>query len=100
VASFVNRVTLVLAGERVEIRTNAGDQLNAERGIGAGKSPLELPVELGMRVWFSALRRQHPEHPAAKNFRAFVEDLEEGTEEEPDDEAAGLDPTRPADSDD
>jgi hypothetical protein len=93
----VNRVDLVLAGERVQIKTNAGDQLNAERGI--GKSPMDSPVELGLRVWWSALRRQWPDLPQAKTFRAFVDDLEEADEEERP-ELDGLDPTLPAASDD
>jgi hypothetical protein len=92
----VNRVDLVLAGEHVAIRTNAGDQLTAERGI--GKSPMDSPVELGLRVWWSALRRQWPDLPAAKSFRTFVEDLEQADEEERP-ELDGLDPTRPAASD-
>ena len=73
--------------------TNAGDQLTAERGI--GESPLNCPVELGMRVWWSAFKRRYPDHPAAKTFRAFVESLE--AMDEQDTGAAGngngLDPT-------
>jgi hypothetical protein len=91
-------VDLVLAGERVQIITNAGDQLNAERGVGKGVA--DSPVELGLRVWWCALRRQWPDIPAAKNFRTFVEDLDSADEEEPEDaELAGMDPTRPAASD-
>lgn len=91
---------LVVGGERYPIVTNAGDQLNAERGI--GKSPMDSPVELGLRVWWCALRRTWPDAPAAKSFRTFVEDLESGDEEEPADEDADyapLDPIRPAASD-
>jgi hypothetical protein len=90
-------VDLVVAGERLQIVTNAGDQLNAERGI--GHTPMDSPVELGLRVWWCALRRTFPDTPAAKSFRTFVEDLERADEEEPADEDADyapLDPTRPA----
>jgi hypothetical protein len=94
-------VDLVVAGERLQIVTNAGDQLNAERGI--GHTPMDSPVELGLRVWWCALRRTFPDTPAAKSFRTFVEDLERADEE--DDEAdfdsdmGPMDPTRPAASD-
>jgi hypothetical protein len=94
--SFNNRVTMVLSGEEVKITTAAWDQLNAERAIGSGVQ--DHPIELGMQVWYSALRRQHPDHPAAKAFRMFVESLEAAEEEDtagPD----GLDPTRPVASD-
>lgn len=97
VPSFVNRVTLTLAGEPVKIQTAAWDQLNAERAIGTGV--MEHPVELGMQVWYSALRRSHPDHACAKSFRVFVESLESADEEEPTDTGPDdLDPTRPADS--
>jgi hypothetical protein len=92
-------VELTLNGERVRITTRAGDQLNAERGI--GQSPLNSPVELGMRVWWSALRRQYPDHPAAKTFREFVDELDGGDElDEMDEDPPGLDPTRLVDTDD
>jgi prophage DNA circulation protein len=94
VPSFVNRVTLTLAGEDVKIQTAAWDQLNAERAIGAGV--MEHPVELGMQVWFSALKRQHPDHEAARNFRTFVESLEAAEEEDTSAGPEEMDPTRPA----
>lgn len=96
--SFVNRVHLMLNGEKVSITTRASDQLNAERGI--GESPMNFPVELGMRVWWSALRRQWPDHPAAKDFRSFVDALDGADEEEgpPRENFDELDPTPPADS--
>lgn len=99
--SFVNTVDLVLDGERVRITTRASDQLNAERGI--GKNPMDSPVELGMRVWWCALRRARPDLPAAKDWRTFVEALEASDDVEPEDEIPGvepLDPTRPAALDD
>jgi len=94
--SFVNRVTLTLSGDDVKITTAAWDQLNAERAIGAGV--MERPVELGMQVWYSALKRQHPDHEAARNFRTFVESLEAATEEDAGAKTDEMDPTRPADS--
>ena len=97
VPSFVNRITLTLAGEEVKITTAAWDQLNAERAIGRGV--MESPVELGMQIWYSALRRQHPEHPCAKTFRVFVESLE-ASEDEDEAGADTMDPTRRADTDD
>jgi hypothetical protein len=60
-------------------------------------------VELGLRVWWCALRRTWPDAPAAKSFRTFVEDLDSADEEEqPDEDAdfAPLDPTLPAASED
>jgi|SRR5215831_740973 len=89
---FVNRIVLTLAGDEVKITTAAWDQLNAERAIGRGV--MESPVELGMQVWYSALKRMHPEHPCAKTFRIFVESLE-ASEDEEDSEPESLDPTRP-----
>jgi len=91
--SFVNTVILTLAGEEVKITTNAWDQLSAESSVGAGV--MEHPVALGMHVYYAALKRQHPEHPTAKTFRAFV-DVLEATEDEDDD--TPLDPTLPADT--
>ena len=94
--SFVNTVDLTVDGERLRIKTNAGDQLNAERGI--GKSPMDFPVELGMRVWYCAFKHGYPDHPAAKAFGRFVEALEGGDELEPDgEELDPMDPTRLAD---
>lgn len=96
--SFVNWVTLTLDGEAVKVKTNAGDQLTAERAL---NGPLmEHQAELGMRVWYSALRRQHPDHPASKSFRAFVEALEGADEEDETATRDDLDPTQPVGSDD
>jgi hypothetical protein len=88
---------MTLAGEEVKITTAAWDQLNAERAIGQGVQ--DHPIELGMQVWYSALRRQHPDNPAAKSFRMFVESLEEADEEDTAAGPDGLDPTRPVASD-
>lgn len=98
--SFINTVDLVLDGETVRIVTRASDQLNAERGI--GKSPMDSPVELGMRVWWCALRRARPDLPSAKDFRSFVEALEAADEQEPDEppDLDPLDPIRPVALDD
>jgi len=54
-----------------------------------------------MRVWWNALRRQYPDHPSSKNFRAFVDALDEAEEVEPasEDEPDALDPTLEAGSD-
>jgi hypothetical protein len=92
-------VDLVLDGEKLRIVTSAQDQLNAERGL--GHSPADTPVELGMRVWWCALRRAYPEHPCSKNFRAFVDALDEADEINPpaEDEPDPLDPTLEAGSD-
>lgn len=97
--SFRVKVDLVLDGETVRIQTSAHDQLNAERGL--GHSPAETPVELGLRVWWCALRRSYPDRPEAKTFRAFVDALEEANEIEPraEDEPDPLDPTLEAGSD-
>ena len=92
--SFRTTVRLTVGGEAFEVRTNAGDQLTAERGI--GENPMNFPVELGMRVWWSAFKRANPEHPAARHFRTFVEDLDAADEETPADvDGNGLDPTLP-----
>ena len=89
--SFRDHVELTVAGERYEVVTNAGDQLTAERGI--GESPMNFPVELGMRVWWSAFKRANPEHPASRNFRAFVEDLDGADVIDASADGNGLDPT-------
>ena len=97
--SFRVKVDLTLDGERIRVTTSAQDQLNAERGL--GHSPADTPVELGLRVWWCALRRTYPEHPAAKAFRSFVDALEEADEIEPpaEDEPDPMDPTLEAGSD-
>ena len=97
--SFRTKVDVTLDGEKLRITTSAQDQLNAERGL--GHSPIDTPVELGMRVWWNALRRQYPDHPSSKNFRAFVDALDEADEVEPadEDEPDALDPTLEAGSD-
>lgn len=94
--NFKAKVDLVLDGEAVEIRTNYQDYLNAERAL--GKNIAEAAVEYQGRAWFAALRRQYPDHPAAKNFRAFAEMIDAGDEAAAD-EDDGLDPIRPAGSD-
>ena len=95
--SFRVKVDVTLDGEKLRITTSAQDQLNAERGI--GRSPADTPVELGMRVWWCALRRAYPDHPAAKNFRAFVDALDAAEELEDEDEPDPMDPTLEAGSD-
>ena len=99
VPSFRTTVDLVIDGEKYRVRTHAGDQLNAERQI--GKNPADTPVELGMRVWWNALKRAYPESPAAKSFRAFVDGIDGADELEPagEDEPDPLDPTLEAGSD-
>jgi hypothetical protein len=91
---------LNLGGEPVELSTNYGDQLTAERAI--GESPLNTPINLQAHVWYSAFRRANPEHPAGRTFRGFVdnlwgaEDLDEaGADDEADNAVGsnGLDPT-------
>ena len=90
-------------GPPVDVETNLWDQLDAERGINGDITKAQ--AEMGARVWYCALRRQYPEHPAARSFRDFTtmtvavvtEDeraAHNGHEPEPD----GLDPIRPAGS--
>jgi hypothetical protein len=107
-SSVENVVDLNLAGEMVRVTTRASDQLNAERGIGG--PAMEHAVEMAMRVWWSALRRDHPDHPATKAFGEFVyqfkgsRDVSVGTAPgdelvDLDDERRGeLDPTHAGDS--
>jgi hypothetical protein len=99
VPSFRTTVVITVDGERYQVRTHAGDQLNAERQI--GKNPADTPVELGMRVWWNALKRTYPDAPPSKSFRTFVDGLDEADELEPkdEDEPDALDPTLEAGSD-
>lgn len=90
--SFRTKVRLVIAGETFDVVTNMGDQLTAERGV--GEDPRSHQGELGARVWWSAFKRANPEHPAARNFRTFVDDIDAADEvEPPSGEKDGLDPT-------
>jgi hypothetical protein len=91
-------------GPDVDVETNLWDQLNAEKTLGGDIT--KSAAEMGARVWWQALRRTHPEHPAAKSFRDFVDNCVGVTDEEERAVAAGaepgpngLDPTRWADSD-
>jgi len=83
VPRLVLEVDLTLSGETFRIRTNAGDQLRAERALGA--NPQEHPMEQVYHVWYAAFRRKYPDHPAAKAFGRFVDDLE-ATEDVPDED--------------
>ena len=97
----MQRVDLKFADELVEVHTNLWDQLDAERNI---TGPLgERQVEQGTRVWYSALKRSRPDHPAAKSYREFVAALVGVVTEDERTAAAGiepgangLDPTLPA----
>jgi hypothetical protein len=102
VPSFVQRVDLIFPDDRtVRVVTNMADQLTAERGLGG---PLaNAAAEMGARVWYSALKRQHPDDPAARDFRTFVDQIqgvitddERAAQNGADAEDNGLDPTRPA----
>jgi hypothetical protein len=92
-------VDVVLEGETLRIKLRPDDQLNAERQL--GHSPADSPLELTWRSWWNALRRQYPDHPAAKTFGRFIDALEAGDELEPPDreEVGDMDPTRRAGSD-
>lgn len=98
---FVQAITIQFRdGTEVDVATNLWDQLNAERGINGDISKAQ--AEMGARVWFCALRRLHPDHPAARSFRDFTEDTVGVITEDERAEAAGLeldgdglDPTRP-----
>lgn len=87
------------SGDTVKIRTNPQDTINAERAIGGPIN--EHIAELQFRVDYTALRRMFPDHPAARNFREFMEALTDREDLEPanpEDEPMG--PTRPVDSED
>jgi len=90
VPRLVLEVDLTLSGETFRIQTNAGDQLRAERAIGA--NPAEHPMEQVYHVWYAAFRRRYPDHPCAKAFGTFVDNLEatEDVDREDEDPAGPL----------
>lgn len=100
---FVQDVTIQFRdGTEVDVSTNLWDQLNAERGINGDITKAQ--AEMGARIWYCALRRLQPDHPAARSFRDFTDEVV-GVVDESEREAAagrepngnGLDPTRPVD---
>jgi hypothetical protein len=99
-STFRHRFALTLDGERLEITTNVGDYLAAERFLGREKieNPVATaPMQMQLRVAFGALTRTYPEHPVARDwpkFQAALDDLEDldSGEGEP------MDPTRSEDS--
>jgi len=74
VPKFVLEVDLTVSGEVMRVRTNAGDQLRAERALGS--NPADHPMEQVYHVWYAAFKRRYPDHPAAKAFGTFVDCLE------------------------
>jgi len=56
-------------------------------------------MEQVYQVWYSAFKRRYPDHPAAKAFGTFVDQLEANEDVSEPDELDPLVPTRPADSD-
>jgi hypothetical protein len=74
VPRLVTDVDLTLDGEVFRARTNAGDQLSAERAV--GENPQNKPMDQMYHVYYFAFRRRHPDHPCAKAYGRFVEALE------------------------
>jgi hypothetical protein len=87
VPRVVQNVDLTLDGETFRVRTHAGDLLSAERAV--GEMPQNRPNDQVFHIYYFALRRKFPDHPAAKTYGRFVDMLEAFEDVDEDEDAAG-----------
>ena len=95
-------VDLWLGTDVFRVRTNAGDQITAERAV--GDNPMGKPFDQSFHVYYIAFRRKYPDHPCAKAFGTFMGELAAFEELDEADELEDADtplptPTPPAESD-
>jgi len=91
-------VDLWLGSDVFRVRTNAGDQITAERAV--GDNPMGKPFDQSFHVYYVAFKRKYPDHPAAKAYGTFISELSAFEElDELEDDTPLPTPTPPAGSD-
>jgi len=66
-------VDLWLGSDVFRVRTNAGDQITAERAV--GDNPMGKPFDQSFHVYYVAFKRKYPDHPCAKAYGTFIGEL-------------------------
>jgi hypothetical protein len=100
VSTFRQEIQVTLDGELFKCQSKAIDFTNAEQQLAHDGGKVEAnQIMLRFRIAYCVFRRNHPDHPAARAFGIFLDDLDD-IKEEAQLEGAGVDPTPLAVGDD